>query len=390
MTSSPACRICGGLTDNLLSESAPALTSMQIWLDIKTHVEGCARCGHFQSPDLPDIRKFYDEDYRISLQSEAHDQLYTMIDDQPVYRTDFQAQLVFDTVDLPTNPMVLDFGAAKAETLRKLCLRRPDISPHVYDVSDSYLPFWESWIPQDQQATHALPENWKARFDLVTAHFVVEHLSDPVGVLKSISQMLKPTGHLFLTVPDPLANMGDLLVVDHLNHFTRPSLGHLLAQSGLNSVACFDDLYRGAFVSLSTPGSGVRPSAAAGVTAYNCGRSGLFNWSSILSNISEISDWLTDRWFAIYGAGFYGSLLAGKLATKPQFFLDRNPHLVGSQIQGVPVIHPDDMPTDLDAIVCGLNPEIARSIVGAQSAWLKGTPDIIYLDSEFSPTRATA
>ena len=78
------CRICeSALAQPDYRADAPAMTSLSTMIDIGTEVFVCRTCGHVQSPDLPDVQGFYDHDYRISLQSDGHDQLYEMSADGP-------------------------------------------------------------------------------------------------------------------------------------------------------------------------------------------------------------------------------------------------------------------------------------------------------------------
>ena len=218
------CRICQtALGPPDYFADAPAMTSLSTMIEVETSVSVCRNCGHPQSPDLPNVQAFYDHDYRISLQSADHDQLYEMGVDGPIFRTHHQMKLLLD-LDVPQGGKVLDFGAAKAVTLRSFMEHRNDIFPHVFDVSEDYRSHWDGWISADAQATYELPARWSDHFDLITAHFVIEHVADPVAVFRSLENCLAPSGQLFFTVPDPISNPGDFLVVDHLNHFVASSL----------------------------------------------------------------------------------------------------------------------------------------------------------------------
>src|SRR6185437_12925887 len=97
-----------------------------------------------------------------------HDQLYAVAEGTPVYRTDRQAELVLEFVDIPEGALLLDYGAAKATTLKKLLARRPDVVGHVFDVSVDYVSSWESWLSADHCATYTLPDSWTQIFDAAT------------------------------------------------------------------------------------------------------------------------------------------------------------------------------------------------------------------------------
>lgn len=75
--------------------------------------------------------------------------------------------------------------------------------------------------------------------DLIAAWMVLEHLHDPVGVLRRLRTWIKPEGYLVASVP--AANGGfrrfgnatyDLHLPNHLYHFSRSTVSAVLAKSG--------------------------------------------------------------------------------------------------------------------------------------------------------------
>lgn len=61
------------------------------------------------------------------------------------------------------------------------------------------------WVPEAQQATYALPAEWSGRFDLITAHFVLEHVAAPVPVLADLAPASRPAGGCSSPCPTHLA-----------------------------------------------------------------------------------------------------------------------------------------------------------------------------------------
>lgn len=384
----PSCRVCGShLGEPIYHADAPGITSMMTSLDIPTRVYACASCGHVQSEGLPDVQKFYDTEYRISLDSNEHDQLYAMVDGKPVFRTDRQAELVLQLVDLPSNARILDYGAAKAVTLKKIMERRPDLRGHVFDVSRDYASHWESWLPADRCATYALPDSWKDGFDLVTTHFVLEHVDAPVDMLRSIRAMLKPRGVLFLSVPDIVGNPGDLLVVDHLNHFCSASLERALLEAGYCDVRFHADAFSGGLVATAKAGG-----AGSGVARCSPSYQSLLDLAAFWSRAGTILDCAAethaDTGGAIYGAGFYGTFIAARIARRANLgcFVDRNPHLQGKTHFGLPVLQPGDLPTDVGVVFAGLNPLKARSILENVREWKGRAIKTVFLVEETDAT----
>lgn len=372
----PSCRVCRkplGPPD--YAAPAPAMTSLSTRIEVPTEVWVCRTCGHVQSPDLPDVQAFYDHDYRISLQSDDHDQLYEMGPDGPVFRTAHQADLLA-ALDLRHGARLLDFGAAKATTTRKLLALRPDLQPHVFDVSDDYRDHWSGWVPVEAQATYTLPEAWSCRFDIITAHFVLEHVATPVVVLADLARCLEPGGRLFFTVPDPIGNPGDILVADHLNHFTVSSIHAALAAAGLHALSVRQDQFRGAHVVLAAAG---QPAATLPVADVAPALRLLEDWRRILAGLSDAlaMPGAENARIAVYGAGFYGALFRPLVGSRLVAFLDRNPHLQGSTLDGVPILTPEACPP-VDLVIVALNPARSRAILPPDANWLPPGARIVY------------
>ncbi|HEV7319986.1 MAG TPA: methyltransferase domain-containing protein [Ensifer sp.] len=372
-----ACRVCG---DHIGAPSyevpAPALTSSTTLLDVPTRVYVCGVCGHAQSDDIPDIEAFYDTGYRISLSSENHDQFFAIAADGTIiYRTDHQAALSLRLLDLPKSASILDYGAAKADTLRKMVAARDDLHPHVFDVSSDYAAAWQGWVPEAAQATYTVPETWQKTFEAVMCHFVVEHVADPVGFMRDVHNLLRPGGTFLFSVPDVAGNPGDMAVADHLNHFSQASIVHALTSAGFEVETVDNTSFPGAFfvvarssaAALDVPGT-----SAAAVEAAKQARDICAFWDQASVKLKDGVERYAKRKVAIYGAGFYGSWIYGRIgqAVDVVAFLDRNENMKGATHFGIPVLSPEDLPGDAEALFIGLNPLKARAAIAAQP-WLE-------------------
>ncbi len=368
------CRVCDApLGTPVFHTKGPVLVSaLSQWLDVPATVYICRSCSHGQSPNIPDIQTYYDREYRFSLESEDFDQIYEVLDGVTIYRTEHQAKLLIET-GIAHGANVLDFGSAKARTLQRLVDERPDISPYVFDVSEDYKDHWLSWVPVGQQATYDLPEAWKGKFDLITAHFVFEHLENPVAVLKGLVPFLREGGRVFISVPDPISNMGDLLVGDHLSHFVPSSLHTLLQRAGFKPISIRQDLFWGGHVVLAEIGAIQAVVESDYATLADLAE----RWSAALNQVSAVLNGAEGETVAIYGAGFYGAMFARSGKANIRCFLDQNKHLQGSTLQGVPILPPESCPP-VDLVIAALNPARARAILPPDVAWLPRGARVIY------------
>ncbi len=359
-----SCRLCSApLSSPDYSAGAPALLDGGKALDVPTKVFVCDRCGLAQSPDFPAMQEFYAHEYKVSLDSADHDQIITLGNGKSLFRTDFQKDAVLNLAEPRLGAHVLDFGSGKASTLKKLRTARPDIVPYVFDVSEDYRPYWTEWVHPDNVATHELPDAWRGRFDLVTAHFVLEHVAEPANTLRLLATLLAPGGNLYLSVPNSLANPGDLLVVDHLSHFSNGSLGNALLIAGLRPIAINDTDFPGALLACCEPIETTRtveyPPEAPLLRKAAAG------WQAICETLVQAAKASSDKQTAIYGAGFYGSYIRTVLNDQGNIrcFIDANPHLQGTEHLGLPVISPETIPDGISVVYAGLNPLKARQII---------------------------
>ena len=374
---SPQCNVCSESLSEPIYESREerSVTTMNTLVPGRTRVFLCATCLHLQTNELPNLEAYYSHDYEINLSSEDEDQIYDVVDGKPIFRADHQAAVLSSKVELFDGCRVLDYGCAKAPTLRKLCGKHPQIQPLLFDVTDKYIPFWERYPTQAQWATHQPDPSWNGTVDVVLSFYALEHVADLHEAMRNVSQLLRPGGLFYFIVPNAYQNIADFVVADHINHFSPSSLTHLLGQAGFSDVDVDEAVHHAAFVvtgrwtgerSVHSPAReerSARREAAETMAEY---------WSGIRGRITDFVDSLDSSDVpAIYGAGFYGNFIASVLGSTDRIrcFFDQNPHLHGTEIHGKPVLGPADLPADVSHVLVGLNPRNAERNIASIEAW---------------------
>ncbi|MEO8002988.1 MAG: class I SAM-dependent methyltransferase [Arenimonas sp.] len=377
------CNICATpLGDPIFSsESDMALTSLCELQAGKVQVWSCQNCSHLLGNALQNTEQYYQSDYRILLAHDDEDQIYEMHNEQIVYRTDHQVSTLIEKLELPQNAMLLDYGCAKASTPKKLLSRRNDLQVHLFDVSDMYRSYWDQFVPNDRQTTHQTPAHWQKKFDIITSFFALEHIPDPQGTLKHIAELLNDDGVFYGIVPDTFGNVADFIVIDHVNHFTIPSLHELLTRHGFGKIDIDAVTHRGALVftarkegpssERTNVGSAITQSIA--LAKY---------WTEIGSRIKASEPGKEPGPSAIYGSGFYGAYIFSTLKQpeRVECFLDRSPYQQGKALFGKAILAPENLPAGTKTLFVGLNPAIARDVMASMS-W-PNCPDLklVFLD----------
>ena len=370
--SNPQCNICGNILPEPLYDSGTgaSITSLCRIVDIQTRVRQCRFCSHVQTDSVFDSSAYYQKEYDILVESEEEDQIYLVVDGKPVFRSDYQVTTLLDKLDLKSNSRMLDYGCAKSATYRKLSMRRPDLDLNLFDVSERYIEFWSSFANRGKWAIGEIPDEWNGSFDVVTSFFAFEHISTPIDSLRSAVALLKPGGRFYCVVPNIFTNTADFVVVDHENHFTESSIAAMVRHAGFSTIEIDRSAHRGAFVVIGTK-SDQQPVLSK--TEHNnfCSRDDVEKigeyWSEAAERIRAFESTLgRDDSIAVYGAGFYGTFITAALS-KPErvrCYLDQNPFLQGRLLnEKWPVVHPAKVPVDVTALLVGLNPTQARTII---------------------------
>ncbi len=377
------CTICHGRASRPLytATSERALTSLCQIREGRVEIWACEDCGHLFGKALADVGNFYEQDYKILLNQEDEDQIYDRLDGVITYRTDHQMAVMGKKLALPQNPRVLDYGCAKASMAKRLSTRRPDADLHLFDVSHLYLSFWQNFIARDKIAIHQTPPSWNGSFDLVMSFFAFEHIPTPGPSTAHIHGLLKEGGVFYGVVPYVFSNIADFIVIDHVNHFTRSSMHHLLSDHGFGDISIDSDSHRGALVFSAIKGGSPTPVQVEDIRTQ--AKTIAQYWTSIDDRIQTMERTARQP-AAIYGAGFYGAYIFNTLENPHNIacFIDQNPWLVGRTMFRKPIIAPADLPADIATLYVGLNPAHGRAILQGQDWLTECELDLVFLESD--------
>jgi len=350
---------------------------MNSLIDGKTSVYFCQSCSHLQTNELPDLINYYATEYEINLNSEEDDQLYKVVDGKMLYRADHQATVLQSKVDLFPGCRVLDYGCAKAPTLKKVVISNPDIEPFLFDVTDKYISFWNLYPRQVNYSVFQPDPSWKGSMDIVLSFYALEHVANLKEAISNIKSLLKPGGIFYFIVPNVYENIADFIVADHINHFSKGSLKSFLSKEGFRDIAIDDMVHDAAFVVTAklSLNSELLPTEVNSQEVNKCYNSCLdmaVYWQNAISRILEFEKNIDDKGIvAIYGAGFYGNLIASTLKrfNKVQCFIDQNKYLQGTHINHKPVLSPEEINEEISYVFVGLNPRVAHETIDNIKCW---------------------
>lgn len=198
------------------------------------NVTCCRHCGLTYVDPLPsaaELARFYAERYRREYKSAETPSI------RHVIRAGRVALERFRTVALLAQPpaRVLDCGAGGGEFAYLLTSRGYRLTG--IEPNDGYREFARAEYGVDlRPGTLDDAAFADAQFDLITIFHALEHFRDPRSGLAKLSTWLKPGGHLYVEVPNALAEVSspsNLYHYAHLFYFAPAPLIRLAGSAGL-------------------------------------------------------------------------------------------------------------------------------------------------------------
>lgn len=230
-----SCWVCGAASWKFLKSSdvGPDLSSHQFAITDSAYgttgaLNQCRECGFIQSSDLHDVQGFYeqleDPDYVAGHKERA-----------------LQAQKLLKLVArVRPGGRLVDIGAGSGILVEQALLQGYDAtgvepSTWLYEQGRSRsLPLHLGTFPHPD-----IPPG----IDVVTLVDVIEHVSDPVGLLREIQEQLADDGVGLVVTPDVSSIAAKLLGkrwwhyrIAHIGYFNQQTLVRALRRAGLEPV----------------------------------------------------------------------------------------------------------------------------------------------------------
>jgi len=333
-------------------DSGKAITSLGLVINATGAVFVCDCCSHSQTATSITLADYYAYNYKTLSRSSEEDDLYEMQGNRAIYRNEHMATILAKKLPDVVGD-VLDFGCGKSLVMKHYSVKNGKANIHLFDVTEDYVDFWQAFVPADQYACFTVPESWLGKFELVTSFFSMEHVPDPLGELKKIKKVLAPSGLLYICVPDMYSeNVADMLVVDHVQHYSDVSMSFLLQKAGFQVAEMDHCSHRQAAIYIA------RLSDDAALQLKTNGFDGLavswivnrcedisLYWNTVKDSVKRFELEMTRRGsdrFYIVGAGILGTFLYLQLEfpEKVVGFIDSNRFKQEKGWQRLPVFEP--------------------------------------------------
>jgi len=139
---------------------------------------------------------------------------------------------------------VLDFGCSTGHLLTLIKDRAAEV--HGFEVNKKEIEFCQKVLGLDVSGEPLEGRYNDGAFDYISMIFVLEHIAEPVDLLKSLGRFLKPGGRFIILVPnvnDALLNFYQIpeyaqfyFCMEHLFYYSATTLGRILEQAGVKAT----------------------------------------------------------------------------------------------------------------------------------------------------------
>jgi 2-polyprenyl-3-methyl-5-hydroxy-6-metoxy-1,4-benzoquinol methylase len=153
----------------------------------------------------------------------------------------YRRQLIFERLKLDAAGApcrVLELGSGQGDLSQEIHARYPEVELCGLDISESGLELARQKVPtgtflfQDFGQPLTILDKYQAWATHAVCSEVLEHVDEPVVVLRNVRACLAPGARLVITVPAGPMSAFDRYI-GHRRHFTPKLLADLVAQAGL-------------------------------------------------------------------------------------------------------------------------------------------------------------
>jgi len=309
----------------------------------------CSLCGHVQKDVGPEYQAHLDDVYRVAYTLPGGGRKSNISKGKVVSRERTLASALASLLGTRAEGAVLDVGTGAGYLLAASAEELPQFDIVGHDLNGEKEAFIRSNGATDFYSGSLV--NIPKTFDLITLNHVLEHLPDPVTVLRQACALLKPDGYLAVVVPCFKSVYTDFFFLEHCSHFTESSLNVVSALAGLSIVDRLEGKLGRIEIGFVSQRS-ERGKTASPVEAIE--------WSQSLPEFIQAIG--SNRKIGVFGLNGAGMWLGAALKGRLSFFVDEDPAKQGATFAECPIISVPEIPEESVVVVAFNNPEASRSM----------------------------
>lgn len=328
----------------------------------------CNACSliqkHANNDWLEEIKRIY-EAYAAYWQADGDEQIVFDSEAGIVRRrSEVLLDYLYEALPPPKGGRALDIGCASGATLRALSARLRNWALFGHDLDDRNQEKLSSIAGFERLFVGDIA-NIEGVYDQISLIHVLEHFADPQKTLASLRELLSPSGRILVELPNIMENPFDILIADHVAHFSPLALQKLVEKAGFTGILCETSWIRKeiTLVAVVSDDAPTRHASYADNAAALQARQVVQNSIVWLRNLIEAAKERakTSKRFGLFGTSLAATWLASNIGDTVDFFVDEDPSRIGGEFLGRPVLAPCEV-SESDTVFLALVPKIANGI----------------------------
>lgn len=309
-----------------------------------------------------EIKRIYG-DYTIYFQSEGIEQaVFDTETGAALSRSARITELLKAEDRLPTQGSLLDVGCGNGSFLKCFQKGYPEWSLNGTEWDEKYAATVCA-IPNVRAHFTGALEAIDQKFDLISLIHVLEHIENPLATLRTIRSMLTERGQILIEVPFYKHNPFELLIADHVSHFSKETLEATLRAAGFEILLITHDWVKKELTLLA------RPDDVSADSYPQFEQS----WQLEAEALQKKLAWLRETvskarslrasagQFGLFGTSIAANWLFTELDNQVDFFVDEDPSRVGTSHFNKPVLSPREIPQGSHVYI-PLAPIVAQAV----------------------------
>lgn len=237
------CTICNSQNLQLVKEYSKSITSDSKFISNNVVNMICSDCGNIfnSSGSRNDMLNFYQNLYDLHGSSFfTETQIYEKNNISSI--SDWHLKQLISLDILPNSGKILDIGCGKGNFLKQFHSAFSNWNLFGIESSKNSLKLAKQNLINSKFFEGFYKKNiFQTKFDLIVAFNVLEHVENPRQFLDDIFYDLDDGAIVCFNVPNFKINPADLLIYDHLSHFTIETLKNLLSLTGFESIKIIEN-----------------------------------------------------------------------------------------------------------------------------------------------------
>jgi 2-polyprenyl-3-methyl-5-hydroxy-6-metoxy-1,4-benzoquinol methylase len=306
----------------------------------------CRVCGCVQKTAdaewQSEVAKIYDS-YSIYHQSEGVEQsVFEQASGRVSSRSAHLLEHLRSQVRLPETGKLLDVGCGNGALLRAFSSTIPRWSLSGTELNAKYRKEVES-IDRVEALHVCSPDRVPGSFDLITLIHVLEHIPKPRELLAGLWNKLEPGGLLVIQVPAYMQNPFDLLIADHITHFSTTTILDAVQAVGYEIVTVTDEWVPKELTVVARKGHArVSGKGSASESSLQPLLIRLQWLDAVIAVTRKLS---ASAPLGLFGTSIAATWLFEELAGRVSFFVDEDIARAGRTYMGRSVYFPSDVPS---------------------------------------------